>query len=348
MERYLPKETVRNGTGYTEKQWRWAGGGRRVVLMNRRDFLIRSSVLASSTLLFRNRLFSQTPAAKPPSGFTEFKDLRGNVGVFTGRGGSIGYLASKDSLVFVDTQFPDTALICRDHFLTKGRKIDVTLNTHHHLDHTAGNVVFKPVSDLLVAQANVPKLQFEAAQRAEAAGKANDSAMLDHQVYADTTFADVWRHDLGDETVSSTFHGPAHTGGDAVVYFEKANVVHAGDLVFNRLYPVVDHPGGASLKGWIKSLDDVAKTYPADAIYLFGHGNPAFGVVGTRDDLIRQREFFLALMDYTQKQIDAGKGKSEIVALDNLPGFKDWHQPLPNRLGLCLGAAYDELATKTT
>ncbi len=312
--------------------------------MNRRDFIIHSSLVASSTLLLKTRLFGQAPAAS----FTEFKPIRGDVGVFTGRGGSIGYLASKDSLVFVDTQFPDTALICKDHFLTKGRRIDVTLNTHHHLDHTAGNVVFKPDSELLVAQANVPKLQFEAAQRAEAAGKASDAAMLDHQVYADTTFDQVWRHDLGSEVVSSTFHGPAHTGGDATVYFEKANVVHAGDLVFNRMYPVVDHPGGASLTGWIKALDDVAQAYPADAVYIFGHGNPAFGVVGTKVDLAKQREFFLALMDYTQKQIALSKSKSEVVALPNFPGFDDWHAKLPNRLGLCLGAAYDELTAKSS
>ena len=133
-----------------------------------------------------------------------------------------------------------------------------------------------------------------------------------------------------------------------MVYFEKANVVHAGDLVFNKIYPVVDHPGGASLKGWVKSLDDVAKMYPADALYIFGHGRPSAGVVGTREDLSRQREFFEGLLAYTQKQIDAGKAKSEIVALANLPGFEAWHDPLPNRLGLCLGAAYDELAPKTT
>jgi cyclase len=200
----------------------------------------------------------------------------------------------------------------------------------------------------LVAQANVPKLQFEAAQRAEASGKASDSSMVANQVYADTTFTDVWRKDVGSETISSEFRGPAHTGGDATVYFEKANVVHAGDLVFNRLYPVIDHAGGGSIKGWISVLDDVANAYPSDAIYIFGHGRASFGVVGKKDDLHRQKEFFLGLMDYTQKQIALGKAKPEIVALANLPGFDDWHDKLPNRLGLCLGAAYDELTAKTS
>ena len=315
--------------------------------MNRREFIIHSSLLASSGLFLRSRLGAQAPAAPAKPAFTASKSVRRGVGYFTGRGGTIGYLSSPSALVVVDTQFPDTALLCRDLLIGKtGRSIDVTLNTHHHLDHTAGNAVFKAASKLLVAQARVPKLQFEAAQRAEASGKAQDAAMLDHQVYATTTFPDAWTLDLGDEIVSADFHGPAHTGGDAVVYFEKANVVHTGDLVFNRLYPVIDRPGGASIAGWIKALGDVAKAYPADAAYIFGHGKAAFGVTGTRADLERQKEFLTGLLDYTQKQIALGKPRSEIVALANLPGFDDWHDPLPNRLGLNLGAAYDELTGK--
>ena len=305
--------------------------------------------MVSSALVLGSRAFGQSPAAAAlakPS-LTTFTPVRGGVGAFTGRGGTIGYLQTKDAVVVIDTQFPDTALIARDGLL-KGsdRKIDCTINTHHHLDHTAGNVVFKPVSAKLVAQSNVPKLQFAAAQRAEASGKANDMAMLDKQVYADTTFDDVWKQEVGGETVSAEFHGPAHTGGDATVYFEKANVVHTGDLVFNRIYPVIDRPGGASIKGWIKALGDVMAAYPSDAQYIFGHGRPSVGVIGTKDDLVKQRDFFTALLDYTQKQIDAGKEKSAVVALANFPGFDAWHDPLPNRLGSCLGAAYDELTDK--
>jgi cyclase len=82
-----------------------------------------------------------------------------------------------------------------------------------------------------------------------------------------------------------------------VVIFEKANVVHMGDLVFNRLYPVVDRPGGASIRGWIKALEDSAAAYPADAIYIFGHGKPEFGVTGDRDDLLVMRDFHSAVLD---------------------------------------------------
>ncbi len=314
--------------------------------MNRREFL-RTSLVISAGLAADRRLGAQGPAAPAPSA-TQFRTLRGDVGIFTGRGGTIGWLASKGALVVVDTQFPDTALVCLKGIPGIGsRTIDATLNTHHHMDHTGGNVVFKAVSRELVAQVNVPRLQFEAAKRTEQSvkfdAKIDPAATVASQVYAETTFTDVWRRELGGEIVTAEFRGPAHTGGDAVVIFEKANVVHMGDLVFNRLYPFVDRPGGASLRGWVKALEDSAAAYPADAIYVFGHGNSKFGVTGTRGDLLVMRDFFTAVLERVQGEIAAGHDKSAVVALENLPGFPDFNAPLPNRLGLVLGAAYDEL-----
>jgi glyoxylase-like metal-dependent hydrolase (beta-lactamase superfamily II) len=322
--------------------------------MNRREFLRSSLALAAGAAVGKElgaRDEPAKPAAAPAPAATVFRPLRRDVGVFTGRGGTIGWLSSRDALAVVDTQFPDTALICLRGIPGIGsRVIDATINTHHHVDHTGGNVVFKPASRVLVAQDNVPKLQFEAAKRAEAqsAGlknKPDPAALVDSQVYADTTFADVWRRELGGEIVTAEFRGPAHTGGDAVVIFEKANVVHMGDLVFNRIYPFVDRPGGASIRGWIKALNESVASYPSDAIYVFGHGNPKFGVTGARGDLLVMRDFFSAVMEHVSGEVAAGHDKAAVVALDNLPGFPDFHAPLPNRLGLVLGAAFDELTS---
>ena len=322
------------------RQKAWPGASS----MNRREF-IRSALVMSAAAVAARRLGAQAPApAAAPAAATAFRPLRGGVGVFTGRGGTIGWLSNPDALAVVDTQFPDTALTCLKGLPgIGGRTIDATINTHHHLDHTGGNVVFRAASRVLVAHRNVPGLQFEAAKRAELGVRPDPAALVANQVYADTLFADVWRRQLGGEIVTVEYRGPAHTGGDAVVVFEKANVVHMGDLVFNRLYPYVDRPGGASIRGWIKALEDSAASYPADAIYIFGHGSPKFGVTGARADLGVMRDFFTAVLERVQKDVAAGRGKTQVVAVENLPGFPDFNVPLPNRLGSILGAAFDEL-----
>jgi len=267
----------------------------------------------------------------------EFRLLRRNVGLFTARGGTIGWLAAPDALAIVDTQFADTASLCLAGLPGRsGRTIDVVLNTHHHGDHTSGNGVFKPVAKTIVAQANVPALQRAAAERAK-------PQTLEQQVYADTTFAEAWKQELGDEVVTARYFGAAHTNGDAIMLFEKANVVHMGDLVFNRIYPVIDRVSGGSIRHWIVVLEKVAKDYPADVIYIFGHGGEKFGVTGQRADLLVLRDYLSALLEHVQAQVAAGKSKAEISTLENFPGFQDFHEKLPNRLGSNLGTAYDEL-----
>lgn len=317
--------------------------------MNRRTFLLRTTGLAAAGALSRSLLRADAAGASsgrpgtpkptlPASPFTEFRPLRRNTGIFNGRGGTIGWLASPGALAVIDTQFPDTAAVCLAGLPgAGGRTLDAVLNTHHHFDHTSGNPIFKPAARTIVAQANVPKLQFAAADKA---------GTLADQVFADTTFADVWRHECAGEVILAQFYGPAHTGGDAIIMFENANVVHLGDLVFNRMYPYIDRPGGASVRNWVKKLEEAHAAFPADAIYIYGHGHPKFGVTGTRGDLLVMRDLLAALIQHVEGGIKAGKTRDEITALDNLPGFPDFHVPPPNRLPSILGTVYDELMAK--
>src|SRR5262249_18319548 len=136
---------------------------------------------------------------------------------------------------------------------------------------------------------------------------------------------------------------PAHTSGDAIVFFEKANVVHAGDLMFNRLHPVIDRPAGASIANWIKKVEQVAKDHRADTIFIFGHAGPKFQVIGSRADLFVMRDYLTALLDYARAQVAAGKPREVVIAsTDVLKGFED-HGPMIAR---SITAAYDEVTAK--
>jgi cyclase len=193
----------------------------------------------------------------------------------------------------------------------------------------------------------VGELRVHRNQRVGVAQPADGAAARNPQLGAptlpDATFAETWRMEAGDEVVSARHFGPAHTRGDIVVLFEKANVVHMGDLMFNRIYPVIDKPGGARIRGWITLLETVARDYPADALYIFGHGNPRFGVTGTPADLLGFRDYLSALLAHVEAEIAAGKAKAEIVTRQNLDAFPDYHAAQNSRLPSNLSVAYDEL-----
>ena len=156
--------------------------------------------------------------------------------------------------------------------------IDILVNTHHHGDHTGGNPVFKAAVKKILAHANVPELQRAAAARQAAA---RPGAPAPEIVVADATFTSTWREDVGGEMMALKYYGAAHTSGDAVVTFEKANVVHMGDLVFNRMHPFIDRPAGASIANWITVLERTVADHKNDTVYIFGHGSPKFGVTGS-------------------------------------------------------------------
>jgi cyclase len=145
---------------------------------------------------------------------------------------------------------------------------------------------------------------------------------------------------VGSETVSAVHHGPAHTGGDSVVTFDRANIVHMGDLVFNRRMPVLDRPGGCRIEGWIGVLDKVMKEHQADTIYVFGHGKPGLAPTGSREDLVLQRDFLAALLDRVRGDVKAGRSRDDVVkAVGELKGFAE-HGPLTERV---LTAAWEEV-----
>jgi len=294
--------------------------------LTRRDLFATSSIALASL----SRAFGQTP----PAPQTSFDPLRGNVGIFTGRGGTIGMLVAPDGIVVVDTQFADTAAIALGNLKQMtARAIDVLINTHHHGDHTSGNIVFRSAAAKHVAHRNVPALQ-----KAQAAAAKTEA----QQAYADTTFDTTWSAKVGTETVNLKYYGPGHTSGDSVTTFQSANVVHMGDLMFHLRHPRVDRGAGASIKNWIVTLESVVKEHPADTIYVAGHAKENLPVMVTRADLLKFRDYFSGLLAFVQKGIASGRPAAEIVKAGNLPGFADYEG---NPEGT-IQAAYDELTAK--
>ena len=212
---------------------------------------------------------------------------------------------SGDGLLVIDTQFADTAPNLLAGLKERSpRQIDVLINSHHHPDHTGGNGVLRPAVKQIVAHVRSSENQKAQAERAKAP-----------TTLPDVTFPDTWSVTLGDETIRAKHWGPAHTGGDVAIHFEQANVVHLGDLLNNRGYPVVDAPAGASVHGWMQVLEKMAAAYPADALYVFGHAEAGHPFIGTRTDLHYQRDYFTAVVAMARDARRSGKSRDELATV---------------------------------
>jgi len=301
----------------------------------RRHFVTASSLALMGSAVRGLPAFAQQPPL--PAVTPVFAPVRGNVGTFFARGGTIGTLITPDALVVVDAQFPDTAAMLLDGLKTRStRRIDLLINTHYHQDHTSGHPVIRPMATRIGASPHARKLL-----EAEAAA-ANANASLTRGL-PDTTIDTGWKQDVGGEIVSAKYYGPAHTAGDLVLFFERANVVHLADVMSYLRTPRIDLPGGASARNHLIVLENVVRDYGNDTIFIFGHSKAGERLTGTRADLLLMRDYLTAMLDYVRKGIAAGRSRDEIVKAATLPGFESWERPASG----ALEPAYDELTGRS-
>ena len=305
--------------------------------MDRRSFIQNTALTAGALTLSQQKifsaLFSKTNAAAPPPWM--FHMMTDKIGVFTERGGTIAFLIDKKGMVVVDSQFPDTA----PHLISELQKKDdapikYLLNTHHHGDHSGGNIAFKGLVKHVVAHENSKKNQKRVAI---------NNKNLDKQLIPDRTYSESWQRHVGDESIAMHYFGAAHTDGDSLIHFENANIVHMGDLMFNRRHPFVDRSAGASIKHWIKVLNKATRYFDSNTTYVFGHSAEGFNIVGNADDLKKFADYLNAVLDFTEAEIKAGKTKEGFLKNTSIPNQGEWKG---DGIARPLAAAWDELMAK--
>jgi len=293
--------------------------------MQRRTFIQTTGTIASlSTVPSWIKLFN-------PSQY-EMVMLRRNVGYYTEKGGTIGWLIQKYSSVIIDSQFREQAShLIEELHKRENSPIRYLLNTHHHQDHTNGNLAFKGLAQNVLAHENSKTNQINAAKK-----NGNEA----QQLYPDMVYTERWQEKVGDESIDIQYWGPGHTNGDSIIHFQEANVVHCGDLVFNRRYPFIDKSTGARIDNWIEILHRMYSNFDNDTIFIYGHARDGFPVTGGKDDLIAFADYLTALMEFVSKEIQAGKTKDQIMLATSIPGAPQWQG---DGVDKSLSSAYQEL-----
>jgi glyoxylase-like metal-dependent hydrolase (beta-lactamase superfamily II) len=227
--------------------------------------------------------------------------------MLTGAGGNLGVSVGKDAVFVVDDQFAPLTPKIKAAIAKLSRKpVKFVLNTHWHFDHTGGNENFGKVGAVIVAHENVRK-RMSSEQLIEFLGMPTRPSP--EQALPIVTFTtEVTFHLNGDEV--HVFHvARAHTDGDAIVHFKESNVIHLGDVFFNKLYPFIDTSSGGTIDGMIAAADTVLALANDDTKLIPGHGPLA-----TKDDLRNYRDMLSTIAGRVKTQIKDGKTLGDIIA----------------------------------
>lgn len=295
--------------------------------MYRRAFL-KSAALLGATFFLSKENFAGLPASG------QLRMLSQHTGIYTEKGGTIAFLNTAEGIIVVDAQFPDTA----PHFIEQVKEksslpFRYLFNTHHHFDHTSGNIAFKGLIKDVVAHKNSIANQLAVAQK-----QGNVEGILLPNLSFDK---EGWRTQAGKSRIQAFYFGPAHTNGDSVIYFEKENLAHVGDLCFNRKHPYIDRSAGASIKGWITVIDKIKTAFPKNTQFVCGHCGEGSDVLIFHPDLTLFEDYLGNVMHYVSKGIQAGKSKEELLQCTQIPGSPLWQGEGIERP---ITAAFEELS----
>jgi cyclase len=299
--------------------------------MHRRNFLLNTGLITTGGVLFRKTSFANF---FQPMDFN-VRMLRNDVGIFTERGGTIGFVLNKDGNVVIDSQFADTAPhLIADVQKRNSKPFRFLLNTHHHGDHTSGNIAFKGIAEHVAAHENSLLNQKTVAEK---------NKTVDKQLYPDITFGKEWKLKIGDEKIKTYYYGPGHTNGDAIYHIQHANIMHVGDLMFNKRHPFVDRSAGASMSNWIKVLDKVIKKADKDTIIIFGHSLNPGEETGNIENLKKFQDYLGNVLAFADQEIKKGVSKADFIKNTSIPGVTEW---TGDGIDRPLTAAYEELSQK--
>ena len=233
--------------------------------------------------------------------------LADGVYMLTGAGGNIGVSAGADGVFLIDSQYaPLTDRIKAAIAGHSTQPVRFLLNTHWHGDHVGGNENLGKSGVVIVAQENVRKRMSQEQFNKIFNSKTPPSPAAALPL---VTFVDSISFHVNGDNVDAFHVPPAHTDGDAMVYFRRANVLHMGDTFFNGMYPFVDLSTGGSIAGMIGACERGLSTGDATTKIIPGHG-PS----GNKADLKAFRDMLAASRDAVAPLVKAGKTLDEVKA----------------------------------
>lgn len=252
---------------------------------------------------------SPAPAQRDLSGVeVKVETIAPGVAVLFGAGGNIGLSYGADGNIIVDDQYaPLSDRIVAAIATVDPDPVRFVVNTHWHGDHTGGNEAMGRRGAVILAHSNV-RTRMSSEQFI---------AALDDKVPASpagalpvVTFEDGVTLHLNGDTLHVVHVADAHTDGDSLVHWQRANVLHMGDTFFNKVtLPFIDLSSGGSIDGLIAAADKGLAISNETTRIIPGHGP-----VATRADLIAYRAMLIDIRSKVAAGIKAKRTLAQIQA----------------------------------
>jgi glyoxylase-like metal-dependent hydrolase (beta-lactamase superfamily II) len=287
--------------------------------------MIRASSWAAAACLSLFSLAAHAQFGDPLKVNLKVTPVAGGVSMIEGAngfaGGNVAVSVGDDGLFVIDDEIAPLTPKLKTALASLSKKpVRFVVNTHWHADHTGGNPGMAATGAVIVAQENVRK-RLSVDQVREMMGHKMTTAALPPAALPVVTFTeDVTLHVNGDEV--HVIHVPAaHTDGDSIVQFKKANVIHTGDTVVGG-YPLVDADSGGTFEGFITAAEKVLSLCDDATKIVPGHGQ-----IMSKADVTAYRDMLLQIRDRVGKLIAAKKTLDEAKAANPLADLEPkWGQ----------------------
>ena len=281
-------------------------------------------------------------AQQPGSGDLDVVQLRQNFFVIAGAGANIAVQVGPAGAILVDTgsrQMSDKVLAAVKR-LTDG-SIRYIIDTSADTDRTGGNEQVSRAGRTIlgnVGSAGVSEdvytnggaasiLAHENVLTRMSAPAGRESAVPAASWPTKTYTGRGYAMYLNGDGIQITHMPAAHSDGDSVVFFHRADVIATGDILDTTRFPVIDVPKGGSIQGEIDALNRIVDmtvppfplAFQEDRTYLV----PGHGYVCDFNDLVEYRSVVMIMRDRIQDLVGKGMTLAQVKAADPAKGFRN-------------------------
>jgi len=258
--------------------------------------------------------------------------IRPNVFVIFGAGSNVAVHVGEDGVILVDSGATPMAdnLLAAVRAITK-QPIRMIINTSADADHVGGNdkvgsagIAINP--DSFSDEEHATVLAHENVLQRMSTPKGNETP-FPVDMWPNETFTSKLRSMyINDDAIQVIRQLGAHTDGDTMVHFRRADVIVTGDVLDLRQFPVIDPARGGSIQGELEALNHLLDlTVPAMPLVLKPGRTllvPGHGRVSDYGELVEYRDMVTVIKDIIQDMITRGMTLEQVKAANPTQGYR--------------------------